>query len=1169
MSGRSALSLGFTLLGSFLGGPVGGAVGGFLGGYIGALAFPEKVQGPRIDEFRPTTSSYGVPIPYVYGSMRLGGNIIHAGPVEERGQTTRASKTAPKVTSYFYFQTVAIGLCEGLITDVLRIWADKKLIFDKRVGVVGPQQANPFSVRVYPGDESQEQDPALAEIDGAANVPAYRGFAYIVLEDFPLNDYGNRLPIFEFEVIKDAETERGIVPIASLGTDFQSPSPHLGLGSAWHDPYAPFVYYITLRSTDFAKGGISKVSTITGEVEAFTPFYFDFSGTQGQPANNTRIVGGQTADTPIYLPYNALQFTRLIAYSRDLGFIGQSVISQTKDGFGSYSNYHDISTLGDWAVACSDLPGVADPFRGSLVIWARKLASSLSGLEGDTPFTRYAATAEAGLRAEPSAVCMVSEGTYNAAFWVGLVDGSIVRMSAQYNVTGNPLDLVVTSSFIELLGTSPSSYVVSMTFLPATDEMLVWFANGNCARVSAVDGSLISLLPFTVPSGINQSSTENSVDGFTDDRRGPKDDPWFVSIDTAQALFYLFNAETGEEQTLPYSLWGITTGGGVPAVYDVVSSGIFIGRVNYSGDKAAAILYVAKLQATAQTLQAVCEDVSAHAAMEVTEYDYSAFAAIDVRGFIMDQRMPARNALQSLQPAYFFDLVEVDWQIKGVVRGGAIQLTITDDTLGAGDDPGTRVQRLTASRAADKELPEWIDYTFFDPARDYLRGSEPSRRPTLTQYSDSAQTIQVPVVMSTDEAASASQRNLALAWALREAYQVKTGPEYLKLIPTDRVIIDRNGREFECRVTRVEIGANFLLSLELQLDDSGAYSLTATGANVSGFVSSTLEFISPPEMIVMDTALLQEQDDTPGVYASAGPLADNMVWVGAILQKSIDDVTFADVGAEITVPTFGRAQSLLQPNDRYTVWDRSSYVDIHLNAGTVSSVTEAQLIASHTLNLAFMGQELFQFATVESLGSNKYRLSTFLRGRLGTEQHCDSHAFAERFILVSPAWIQTINYAATEIDATRFYRAVTGGLYPFSPSQEIVQTTRRLMPYAPFFIRSTYNIPSAGDYTITWLRRSRVPGISLWSSPVFEQSLVFEIDILNSDNTVVRTITSTASPNGSQITNVNTPTAIYKAADIVADLLSVSPGAGLGDITIKVYQLNEVRGRGYAGTGKI
>jgi hypothetical protein len=35
---------------------------------------------------------------------------------------------------------------------------------------------------------------------GAASTPAYRGTAYVVFEELPLGNYGNRLPQLSFEI---------------------------------------------------------------------------------------------------------------------------------------------------------------------------------------------------------------------------------------------------------------------------------------------------------------------------------------------------------------------------------------------------------------------------------------------------------------------------------------------------------------------------------------------------------------------------------------------------------------------------------------------------------------------------------------------------------------------------------------------------------------------------------------------------------------------------------------------------------------------------------------------------------------------------------------------------------------------------------------------------------
>ena len=44
----------------------------------------------------------------------------------------------------------------------------------------------------------------MEAVEGAGLVPAYRGTAYVVIEDLDLAPYGNRVPQFSFEVMRPA-----------------------------------------------------------------------------------------------------------------------------------------------------------------------------------------------------------------------------------------------------------------------------------------------------------------------------------------------------------------------------------------------------------------------------------------------------------------------------------------------------------------------------------------------------------------------------------------------------------------------------------------------------------------------------------------------------------------------------------------------------------------------------------------------------------------------------------------------------------------------------------------------------------------------------------------------------------------------------------------------------
>ena len=55
---------------------------------------------------------------------------------------------------------------------------------------------------MHRGTEAQAADPLVSAKQGADNTPAYRGTAYVVIERFALADYGNRIPQFQFEVLR-------------------------------------------------------------------------------------------------------------------------------------------------------------------------------------------------------------------------------------------------------------------------------------------------------------------------------------------------------------------------------------------------------------------------------------------------------------------------------------------------------------------------------------------------------------------------------------------------------------------------------------------------------------------------------------------------------------------------------------------------------------------------------------------------------------------------------------------------------------------------------------------------------------------------------------------------------------------------------------------------------
>jgi len=217
--------------GAAIGGSIGGAIlgvsaatiGGFIGSSIGSvvdswiissLAPTQRIEGARLDTLRITSSTEGAVIPRLYGRMRMGGNIIWATDFREETRTTTqgggkgGGGGKVRTTEYLYYASFAVALCEGPITGIGRIWADGK-----------PMDLSGVTWRWYPGDENQTADSFIAAKMGAANTPSYRGTAYVVFEELPLTDFGNRLPQLSFEVFRplaDPDTAEGLTQAVTM-----------------------------------------------------------------------------------------------------------------------------------------------------------------------------------------------------------------------------------------------------------------------------------------------------------------------------------------------------------------------------------------------------------------------------------------------------------------------------------------------------------------------------------------------------------------------------------------------------------------------------------------------------------------------------------------------------------------------------------------------------------------------------------------------------------------------------------------------------------------------------------------------------------------------------------------------------------------------------------------
>jgi hypothetical protein len=222
-------SLLFNFAGSFVGGALfgqpGALIGGLIGSYLGNQFFGTGQEdttrfGPRLQDLTLSTSAFGQPIPWVFGTQRVGAQMFWATDIVEirteitveqgggggfgKGGIGGGGSSQTNVT-FKYQANTAMMCCRGP-KDIVKVWADGKIILDHTgEGQVESAKFSGLIVR-YSGTTTQEPDPTIQGDVGIADTPAYRDICYFVIHDFPLEDFGNRIPQFNALVSDASET---------------------------------------------------------------------------------------------------------------------------------------------------------------------------------------------------------------------------------------------------------------------------------------------------------------------------------------------------------------------------------------------------------------------------------------------------------------------------------------------------------------------------------------------------------------------------------------------------------------------------------------------------------------------------------------------------------------------------------------------------------------------------------------------------------------------------------------------------------------------------------------------------------------------------------------------------------------------------------------------------
>lgn len=1185
MGAAQLVALGGLAVGSVFGMPQIGFIAGSLLGNVLFAPKGQSVEGPRMGDLTVSSSAYGAPRTIGFGTVRQAGNIIWSSGIIEKKKKTKvsggkgemASGPSSKQTTYSYFASFAQAFGDGPADDVLRIWADSKMIYDKTGTTLNNKKAG-LNFRFYPGTETQLPDPSILAKEGEAMTPAFRGTVMIVFDNLPLADFGNRIPNITAEISYDMSYAKSTQVMNEItGTVFNSYQNNM-LAVDFERGYA-YALDINGSSSDptdmvirkfniFTNQEVQQIRAVDSLVQGANYGVFS-SGTVMIVAPNGDLIltmadGPSAGNSKPIARLNGNTLTEVARFGT-----GSAAVGNSSARFESTTNMAIISLFGLLGREDFLLTGSVFSSVGVLNITS---PDSMSHVWNSDEFV--------DITIPDTRVGNVCGGKIGESFGDGYVlTGNLtsstsspihiyrIRVSSGASMTLVGSVQVVTGIEAELILTlSPSDLFPGETHIDSANGLIYDETDDTIMFASeATNLNEIRWFKYNPNTGSQVWKTEPVVAGpniskFSANSRIQDGTFGYIRQVTGNNVGFLIDTQTGE----------LLDNGSLPGYTETISNGLgyYDSRtetfVGIGSSKPIVRYYFRRGTANETSVGDIIKSIAGRVGLELADLDTTDVDPLTTPGYLIGRQTSARAAIQPLLQTYFFDGFENDDQLVFLQRGGESVRTITQDEFAS---VGERGEVIKITRMQEVELPLRVSLLYMDKDTDYEQNTHTAKRiqePAPAMKSDQEMSIEYPGALSSTFAKQQVEKALYTAWAERNNYEINTPWTHSDLTPGDVITLQlSDGTQLRCRITTADLGADLAINLICVGEDPGQYVSSVLADSGQGFNSQTVRSSVYVFAKILDTPLLRDADEIPGrasnpIYTLMGSAQDGAFLAGTIF-KSDDGVDFNEAQFHVSEMNWGTTINALPNPTEEELWsiDQVNTLTVRMTAGAsdLESVTQLQMLngSNAAALLKHNGEvELLQFQDVTENADGSHTLSNILRGRRGTDTMVNGHVPGETFILLIPGDIEKISLTLGERNAVRYYKSVgSGQLFENAELKTLTSSHRALMPYAVAQIKAEPGTSDSIDFS--WVRRTRVGGQlqdGFGDVPLNEDSEEYEIDIYDGPGgSIVRAVTG-----------LSTPDYNYTSANQTSD--GFTPP--ISSVTIRVYQISAQVGRGFS-----
>ncbi|MEF8733275.1 MAG: phage tail protein [Candidatus Accumulibacter meliphilus] len=232
-----------------------------------------------------------------------------------------------------------------------------------------------------------------------------------------------------------------------------------------------------------------------------------------------------------------------------------------------------------------------------------------------------------------------------------------------------------------------------------------------------------------------------------------------------------------------------------------------------------------------------------------------------MRGYRVGSIGAIRAAIEPLQAAWPFDVVQHGYVIRFVVRGGASVVTIPAADLDARGEGRRAGVQITTSREMDSQLPRRVTVQHLDYDREHNAGTQYAER--LNTAAINALVLDLPIVLTATEAAGKAEVLLYLYWLERYDVAVTLPPTYNQLEPGDVVTLVTPEGNVSLRLTAIHYTSDGRIACQAKYASAAIYTPTAVGASPAVSGTTTITPVGASVYVLMDVPMVSSAQSGP------------------------------------------------------------------------------------------------------------------------------------------------------------------------------------------------------------------------------------------------------------------------------------------------------------------